>query len=87
MATTAKEISPEQRLKDNILKHLAAFEFVPENDIHVSVSGSTVTLHGLVGTELERQRTEKMVKGLPGVSDVRNRLQVQALQKKVIRGY
>ena len=53
-------------------------EFVPANRIRVTVSEGCVTLEGQVDNRHDRQYAERIVRLLPGVVDVQNRLHTLA---------
>lgn len=49
---------------------------VPSTAIHVDTTDGLVTLHGTVGSEAQKQKAAEVVRGIEGVRDVRNLLQV-----------
>jgi osmotically-inducible protein OsmY len=54
--------------------------FVPEQKIHSTVSDGFVTLEGEVNTLREREDAERVVRGLPGVEGVGNRLTIKPVK-------
>ncbi len=61
---------------------LITAEAVDGLDINVDTINGQVTLHGIVGSELEKTRAEERAKGVKGVARVRNLLQVVAEERQ-----
>lgn len=71
---TAKESTPIDRQKviDALLRHWS----INANNIHVTVSGSTVILKGYVSSLYQKEEAEKVVWKAPGVTQVDNQLNI-----------
>lgn len=77
--STAASASPD----DVWIVTKAKIQLLTAEDVSVTAVGvdstnGRVTLHGRVGSEAERERAEKVVRGIRGVSEVRNLLRVVA---------
>jgi osmotically-inducible protein OsmY len=74
--------SSDQRLRDVLANRLYSdslfsnFASMPIPPIHIIVSGSRVILTGVVGTQLEKQKAESIMRGTPGVLSVESRLRI-----------
>lgn len=61
---------------------LLTAEDVSVSDVNVDTQDGRVTLHGKVGSSSEKTRAEKAVRGVDGVREVRNLLQVVPESRK-----
>jgi osmotically-inducible protein OsmY len=59
-----------------VLNAFIADDVLPAETMHVRVSDGTVTLSGRVDLPFQRDEAEKVAKGVPGVSELRNELRV-----------
>jgi hyperosmotically inducible periplasmic protein len=55
---------------------------VSANDINVDTVNGKVTLHGTVGSDAEKTKAESVVKGIDGVTGVRNLVQVVSVKRQ-----
>lgn len=71
---SSKETTPIDRQKviDALLRHWS----INANNIHVTVSGSTVILKGYVSSLYQKEEAEKVVWKAPGVTHVDNQLNI-----------
>lgn len=58
---------------DSLFSNFASMPIPP---IHIIVSGSRVILTGVVGSQLEKQKAESIIRGTPGVLSVESRLRI-----------
>jgi osmotically-inducible protein OsmY len=63
-------------LEAAVLDALILDDAVPAYGIDIEVDGDTVTLCGAVDSASQRDDAERIASGVPGVSEVRNRLKV-----------
>ena len=73
-AEKGKQPITDDRLHDQIIMKLAGDQDVRGGAIDVDVHGGVVTLKGKVDTEKRKERAEKLVKKVKGVSSVDNQL-------------
>jgi osmotically-inducible protein OsmY len=72
----------DQRLRDVLANRLYSdslfsnFASMPIPPIHIIVSGSRVILTGVVGSQLEKQKAESIIRGTTGVLSVESRLRI-----------
>jgi osmotically-inducible protein OsmY len=66
----------DARTQAAVLNALIADDVLPAETMHVRVSGGTVTLSGRVDLPFQRDEGEKVAKAVPGVTQLRNELQV-----------
>ena len=71
------ENDPDQLLTNAIDRALDGDPVLKERDVNVDVASGTVTLTGEVRTSRERTRVEQVVRGVDGVTEVTNELQIQ----------
>ena len=64
----------DQEIEQSVCFAFAWDEFVPANRIRVTAAEGCVTLEGEVDNRHDRQYAERIVRLLPGVVDVDNRL-------------
>jgi osmotically-inducible protein OsmY len=68
--------SADAKIEAAVLDALILDDAVPAYGIDVDVDGGEVTLRGAVDIASERDGAERIALGVPGVSEVRNRLKV-----------
>lgn len=82
--TTTRESSGEYidntAITAKVKTALYSDEQVSGMDVNVESFRGTVQLSGFVDTEAQKRRAESIARGVPGVEDVRNNLQVKAHQ-------
>jgi osmotically-inducible protein OsmY len=72
----------DQRLREALFRRLYSdstfsdFASMPIPPIHIIVSGSRVILTGVVGSQLQKQKAESIIRGTPGVLSVESRLRI-----------
>jgi osmotically-inducible protein OsmY len=72
----------DQRLREVLFRRLYSdstfsdFASMPVPPIHIIVSGSRVILTGVVGSQLQKQKAESIIRGTPGVLSVESRLRM-----------
>jgi osmotically-inducible protein OsmY len=66
----------DARTQAAVLTALIADDVLPAETMHVRVSDGTVTLSGRVDLPFQRDEAEKVAKAVPGVTQLRNELQV-----------
>ena len=66
----------DARTQAAVLTALIADDVLPAETMHVRVSDGTVTLSGRVDLPFQRDEAEKVAKAAPGVTQLRNELQV-----------
>ena len=69
--------NPDQLLTNAIDHALDGDPVLKERDVNVEVASGRVTLRGEVRTSRERTRVEQIVRGVEGVTEVANELQIQ----------
>ena len=62
----------DQQLREDILIKILNEEDLSVAGFDVSVEEGVVTLHGIVIQEVDRNSSEKIVRQIPGVKDVKN---------------
>jgi hypothetical protein len=60
-----------------LLDRLELDHFLRDRDIHLQVVDGTVSVTGEVWTPLEKARVSELVRGVPGVIDVANQLEIR----------
>jgi hyperosmotically inducible protein len=75
LAGAEKEVS-DDALYDLVKRRLTNDAVVKGGGIEVEVARGAVTLKGAVDTPKQKERAEKLVKGVRGVRSVSNQLQV-----------
>lgn len=77
-AFAEKDKSPitDDKIHDQVLMKLAGDQEVKGGGFDVDVHGGVVTLKGKVDSERRKERAEKLVKHIKGVSGVENQLVV-----------
>jgi osmotically-inducible protein OsmY len=68
----------DAHLIQNVRSALGRNTLFKESGINVSSCGSVVTLHGIVRREADSRCIEHLVRRVPGVQGVENRLRVRA---------
>ena len=68
--------SANAKIEAAVLDALMLDDAVPAYGIDIEVDGGTVTLCGAVDSAAQRAAAERIALGVPGVSEVRNRLKV-----------
>jgi osmotically-inducible protein OsmY len=74
LAGKDKQPLTDDRLHDQIIMKLAGDQDVRGGGIDVDVHNGVVTLKGKVDTEKRKERAEKLVKHMKGVTGVENQL-------------
>jgi hypothetical protein len=68
------------RVRDEICDRFTENAYLDPRDVDVEVHGGRVMLSGSVGSKAQRSLAEYLARAVPGVADVRNRLQVKPTQ-------
>jgi osmotically-inducible protein OsmY len=68
--------SANAKIEAAVLDALILDDALPAYGIDIEVDGGTVTLAGAVDSAAQRAAAERIALGVPGVSEVRNRLKV-----------
>jgi osmotically-inducible protein OsmY len=67
----------DTQMEVRLLDRLELDNFLRERDIRVRVVDGAVSLSGAVWTPLERERVAELIRGVPGVIDVANDLDIR----------
>jgi osmotically-inducible protein OsmY len=67
----------DSRMEMRVIDRLELDSFLRERNIRVDVTDGLVSLNGEVWTPLEKERAAELLRGVPGVIDVDNKLAVR----------
>ena len=67
----------DTEMETRLVDRLQLDNFLRDRDIRVRVIDGTVQLTGEVWTSLERERVSELIRGVPGVIDVANELDIR----------
>src|SRR5262249_30446306 len=76
LGSMASAATPDAWVTTKAKLALMTTDGVSSTDVNVDTIDGHVTLHGTVGSEQEKAKAEQAVRGITGVKDVRNMLQV-----------
>jgi osmotically-inducible protein OsmY len=68
--------APPSSLLAQVHGALSSSPYVSLHSFHVETSGSTVRLHGQVGTFFQKQMAQELIRRVDGVERIENLLQV-----------